>query len=235
MNGNLETAMILAAGFGTRLGELTSHTPKALVEVKGTPMLELAVNKLISSGIQKITINAHHFSKQIVSFFQSKKFNAEINIIIEKEILGTGGGIKNAEEYLRKCSDFLVYNVDIESDLDIQEMYSYHKSKKAFVTLALQNRDTTRPLIADSEMNIIGRKGKESLLKYRKSAGEEQLIGFCGVHVISSEIFSNLTETSFFDIFTPYFRLISEGKKIIGYDIGSKFWKDLGTKENLLS
>lgn len=229
------TAIVLAAGFGTRLGLLTLDTPKALVKVKGIPMLENVINKLISSGIQNITVNAHHFPKQIVSFFQNKKFDAEINIIIEQNILGTGGGIKNASNYLNKCCDFLVYNVDIESDLDIQDMYIYHKSKNAFATLALQNRSTTRPLIVDSEMNIIGRKSKDKFLKYRNSIGAEKLIGFCGIHIISSKIFNNFLETSFFDIFTTYFRLISEGEKIIGYDIGPKIWKDLGTIKNLQS
>jgi NDP-sugar pyrophosphorylase family protein len=235
MDRELNTAMVLAAGYGTRLGLLTSDTPKALVKVKGIPMLENVINKLISSGIQDITVNAHHFPKQIVSFFQNKKFDAEINIIIEQNILGTGGGIKNASDYLNKCCDFLVYNVDIESDLDIQEMHNFHKSNDAFATLALQNRVTSRPLIVDSQMNIIGRKSKDKLLKYRNSVGAEKLIGFCGVHIISSKIFDNFLETSFFDIFTTYFRLISQGEKIIGYDIGTKIWKDLGTMENLLN
>lgn len=235
MGEQLNTAMVLAAGFGTRLGALTSDTPKALVKFKGMPMLEIVINKLISSGINNITVNSHHFSKQIISFFQNKTFDAEINIIIEKNILGTGGGIKNASEYLNKCCDFLVYNVDIESDLDIQEMYKYHKSKNAFATLALQSRDTTRPLIIDSDLNIIGRKSKDAFLKYRNPVGTEELIGFCGIHIISSQIFTNFQETSFFDIFTTYFRLISEGKRIIGYNIGPKSWKDLGTPENLLS
>ncbi|RPI18151.1 MAG: nucleotidyltransferase family protein [Ignavibacteriae bacterium] len=231
----VKTAMILAAGFGTRLKELTKDTPKALIEYRGKPMITHVIERLISFGIEDFVVNCHHFAEQLVSHFNENKYNAKINLIIEDKILGTGGGIKNAERYLKDTGDFIVHNADVISDIDIQSMYEYHKNNNAYATLALQDRDTTRPLIIDEKMNIIGRKSANGFLRYANPVGEERLIGFCGIHFISSNIFNDFRETGFFDIFTEYFRLISEGKKIIGYDVTGSDWKDLGTIESLNS
>lgn len=229
----VKKAMILAAGFGTRLKELTKYTPKALIEYNGKPMIANVIERLISFGINEFVINCHHHAEQIVDYFNTNRFDARIQLVIEEEILGTGGGIKNAGSYLKDTGDFLVHNADVISSIDVQSMYEYHKKYNAYATLALQNRDASRPLIIDDEINIIGRKSANGFLKYKEPDGKEKLIGFCGVHFISSQIFSDFRENGFFDIFTEYFRLISEGKKIIGYDVKGSKWKDLGTIESL--
>ena len=231
----VKKAMILAAGYGTRLKELTKDTPKALVHYKGKPMISHVIERLESFGIKEIVVNSHHFADQMEKHFNENNYNAKIELVFEKEILGTGGGIKNAENYLNTDDDFLVHNSDVISDIDLKNMYEYHKNNKAFATLALQNRDTARPLITDEEMNIIGRKSNSGFLRYKEPAGAEKLIGFCGIHFISSEIFKNFIENGFFDIFTTYFRLIEEGKYIIGYELLNSTWKDIGTPENLNS
>jgi NDP-sugar pyrophosphorylase family protein len=231
----VKKAMILAAGFGTRLKELTKDTPKALIPYKGKPMIAHVIEHLESFGIHEFVINCHHHSEQLINHFKENKYNAKIELVIEDVILGTGGGIRNAEMYLKDTDDFLVHNADVISNIDINVMYEHHKKNGAYATLALQNRDTSRPLIIDDEMNIIGRKPATGFLKYKESVGQEKLIGFCGIHFISSQIFNDFKENGFFDIFTEYFRLISEGKKIIGFDVSGSEWKDIGTIEGLNS
>lgn len=225
----LDTAMILAAGFGTRLKPLTETTPKALIPYKGKPMIENVLSKLIGEGITKFVINTHYLSEQLEEYFNVNKFPADIKIIHEDEILGTGGGIKNASRHLKHVKNFLVYNVDVDSDVNIQEMYKHHMGKNNFVTLAVKKRETKRPLLFDENLNLIGNKNSEGEYNYTSYSGNINYYGFTGIHIISTEIFNDFTETGFFDIFRAYFRHVKAGRHISGFDIKDTEWKDLGT------
>jgi NDP-sugar pyrophosphorylase family protein len=223
----LKKAMILAAGFGTRLKPLTDSVPKALVKVNGVPMIELVINRLIDYGIKFIVINTHHFAEQMKDYFSKKNYGVEIKLLYEKEILGTGGGIKNAAEYLKDSDSFIVHNVDIVSDINFNELVKFHSANSPLATLAVKKRDTKRPLIFDEEMNLIGRMSENKSYRYRESVGGEKYFGFCGIHVMSSEIFKYFEEKGFFDIFTTYFRLINT-EIIKAYDVKSAYWEDVG-------
>ena len=229
---DLTTAMILAAGYGTRLKPMTDFTPKALLKIDGKPLLEHVIHKLVSEGIKKIVINTHYLSGMIEEYLMSNKFDAEINVSHEPEILGTGGGIKNAMPYLLSDKFFLVYNVDVISNVNISEMFRFHIMKNSLVTLAIQNRETLRPLLFDSRGLLVGRLRGGEELKYRDTSGQLFRTGFCGVHIVSNRIFDNFCESGFFDIFDTYFRLAKEGKLIYGYDIGESKWLDVGTLED---
>ena len=108
----IKKAIILAAGFGKRLNPLTLKTPKPLLKIGDTTVLENTINLLKNYGIQEIAINTFYLSEQIVSFLN--KLNLEIKIISiveEKEILGTGGGIVNASKLIEE-DYFFVINPD---------------------------------------------------------------------------------------------------------------------------
>ena len=226
---NVTKAMILAAGFGTRMKPLTDIVPKALVKVSGAPMIEPVIRRLVEYGIREIVVNTHYLSKQVEEYFAENDFGVKIFLSYEKEILGTGGGIKNAGKLLKDSDAFIVHNVDVSSEINLKELVEFHFRNSAFATLAVKRRDTRRPLVIDKQGNLIGRKSPEKTYRYRKSEGTESLAGFCGIHVISSSIFNCLSEEGFFDIFTAYFRLIKEQKRILAFDTGSSLWNDLGT------
>lgn len=219
--------MILAAGFGTRLKPLTDSVPKALIKIDGKPMIKIVLEKLIEYGIKEVVINTHHHAEQMENYFKGNDFGIKVHLLFEDVILGTGGGIKNARVYLESSDDFLVHNVDVISDLDLYDFYKYHIANSSLATLALKKRDTSKPLIIDENMFIVGRKNGADLITYTEAKGNISEIGFCGIHIISSKIFSHFSEEGFYDIFTTYFRLIKEGINIIGYDIGNKSWYDL--------
>ena len=126
--------MIFAAGLGTRLRPLTNNKPKALVEVKGKPLLEYCIRRLKFFGCTDIIVNIHHFGKQIISFLE-KNNNFGINISISDErdlLLNTGGGLKKAASFFGESEDFLVVNVDIlhnigsTSEPFIETYFSYY-------------------------------------------------------------------------------------------------------------
>ena len=133
-------AMIFAAGLGSRLRPLTDHQPKALVEVGGIPLLEIAIRRLKYYGVQQIIVNVHHFADQIEQFLEKKDaFNINIIISDERErLLDTGGGLKKAAWFFHDGQPFFLYNADILTDLDLGKFYQHHLAHEAIATLAVQ-------------------------------------------------------------------------------------------------
>ena len=228
--------MILAAGFGTRLKPLTNEKPKALIEIQNIPLLELVIKKLIATGVSEIIINTHHLADQIVRFVRKKNnFGIRIEISHEIEILGTGGGLKNASCFFDTDQPFFLYNVDILSTIDLTQMYQYHLERNALVTLALQQRDTSRYFIVDDENNICGHEdldNQRTRLK-RKPSGSTRLMAFCGIHVISPQIFDFIEQDGRFSIVDIYLKLIEQGSSINGFLADQFYWKDIGKLKSL--
>jgi len=225
----LTRAMILAAGFGTRLRPLTDHKPKPLVEIDGKPMIEYVIRKLVEEGITDITVNTHYLSAQLEQYFNRNDFGVKINLSHEDTILGTGGGIKHAKRYLEDADDFLVYNTDVDSDIDLNELYKFHVSNSAFVTLAVKHKDSSRALLTDESNNLVGKITDKKPKLITKSAGNLKNVTFCGIHVLSSKIFKHFPEENNFDIISVYMNLVKDGKKLLCFDIGETKWRDLGT------
>ncbi len=108
----INTAFILCAGFGKRLNPLTLDTPKPLIKLKNVVILETCINLVESLGIQKIIINTFYLKEQISNFLKNKNFKSEIIIVDDgKDILDTGGGIRNMLNYSNE-QDFLIFNPD---------------------------------------------------------------------------------------------------------------------------
>jgi NDP-sugar pyrophosphorylase family protein len=221
-------AIILSAGFGTRLSPYTDTLPKALIPYKKIPMINLQIERLKKEGIDEIVVNTHHHSEKLEDYFSKKNFGIKISLIRENKILGTGGGILNAREYFKDEEYFLVMNVDIDTDMYLQKIISYHRSVNPFATLAVQKRKTKRYLEFDSDMKLAGRQNENSK--------EENLFAFNGIHIISNRIFEKGFEIEFRDILEIYFDVIRDGKEFIsGFDAGKSYFKDLGKVENLES
>ena len=135
--------MVLAAGLGKRMQPLTLKTPKPLLEINNISLLERAINLLINSGVEEISINVHHLPEQIEKFIREKKFKVEVNISKETDaLLDTGGGILEATKHFGD-NPFYVINPDtLWSDRHTKEVKrledSYSKNKKP--TLLLVNK-----------------------------------------------------------------------------------------------
>ena len=223
--------MILAAGFGTRLLPVTEKIPKALVEVDGKPMLQLVLQKLITAGFSNFIINTHHFSELVQQFISGNHFNADIKLVSEEKILGTGGGIKNAEKYLKSSGNFLVHNVDVITDFDIDALYRAHTENKAIATLAVQKRKTSRPLLFSAGLRLSGRI-VEGEAETFGAEGKLTEMAFAGVHVLSTEIFNSFPSENEFDIIPVYMSLAASSRRIYGFDIVDSQWKDAGKSAN---
>ncbi|MTK52114.1 nucleotidyltransferase family protein [Paludibacter sp.] len=188
-------ALIFAAGLGTRLKPLTDTIPKALVPINGTPLLELVLRKLIANGFDKIIINVHHFADQIIDFVkQNNSFGVRIEISDERNaLLETGGGIKKASWFFDDGEPFLVHNVDILSNIDLKELYDYHRSNNGIATVVVSNRDTARYLLFDSNLRLNGwtniKTGDVKSPFEALDVSSCQRLAFSGIHVISPKVF----------------------------------------------
>ena len=174
------TAMIFAAGLGTRLKPLTDTMPKALVPVHGQPLLAYQIDKLKRAGINDIIVNVHHFPDMIIDYLrENDNFGCNIHISDEREqLLDTGGGLLKAWSTFAPNEPILAINVDIVSDINFQDVISssivyhlssmpkapgssiiYHLSSMPKAPLALlivKSRETQRYLCFDENNNLCG-------------------------------------------------------------------------------
>ena len=118
-------AMILAAGRGTRLGELGRTVPKILVDVGGEPLLARQIRYLKDGGIERIVINAHHLAEQVESFVAEHSLAPDIDVVVEAELLGTAGGVRNALPHLGEEAFVVLYG-DVIVDESITGVVAAH-------------------------------------------------------------------------------------------------------------
>ncbi len=226
-------AMIFAAGLGTRLRPLTDDRPKALATVGGRTLLEIALTRLRTFGVDEVIVNVHHFADQIVSFLAANgNFGMRIEVSRENELLDTGGGLKKAAWFFGADEPFIVHNVDVLSTIDLGRIVEFHRQHDALATLAVQQRETSRPLLFDSKNQFRGRAARSESAQ-KTSSQPLQPQAFCGIHVISPRIFAELDEEGAFSIIDAYVRLADEDKTILGFRTDGAYWRDLGRPEEL--
>jgi len=235
-------AMILAAGLGTRLRPLTDDRPKALVTIAGRTLLEITLSRLRSFGVTDVIVNAHHHAGMIVDYLNAYDFGMRIEVSREQELLDTGGGLKNAAHFFSGSpkEPFILHNVDILSNIDLGQMVSFHASQRALVTLAVQQRESSRQLLFDETGQLCGRriaraaKAESPEIEWARPGLGMQARAFAGIHVLSPLIFTKLEEQGAFSIIDAYLHLASQGENIVAFRADGYYWRDLGRPEDLL-
>jgi NDP-sugar pyrophosphorylase family protein len=127
-------AMVLAAGFGTRLQPLTRILPKPMFPVLGRPLLSHTFDLLRSANISEAVVNTHHLPDCITDCFANKKpSNLNLHFSHEEKILGTAGGIKKVQGFLGD-GPFILINSDILTDIDLNRVIEFHKKNNTKLT-----------------------------------------------------------------------------------------------------
>jgi NDP-sugar pyrophosphorylase family protein len=204
----MKQAMIFAAGLGTRLKPLTDTMPKALVRVGGQPLIWHVIQKLKSSGYERIVVNVHHFADQIVTYLEENhNFGLDIRISDETSaLLETGGGIKKALPLFDANEPILIHNVDILSNLDLEAL------PMDAPLLVVSERQTKRYLMFDDEMRLHGwtnietgalkgpiSNGQWSMVRSSSAGlqgknGQLRKLAFSGIHVFHPSLVPLLDE-----------------------------------------
>ena len=228
------TAMILAAGLGTRLGALTQDKPKALVTLNGKPLLQHCIENLIDNDFRHIIINVHHFGEQIVDFVENHHFDADIEISDERDLLmDTGGGIVKATPLFKDSKAVLVHNVDIISNVNLGELNQQFLDSVDDAWLLTQDRETNRKLLFRDDQQLIGWRNRSNgdFKWVYDSFGEFQEMAFSGLHFFHSDLFAEF-ECKPQSVIDLYLKL-AKRNRIISKPIQPNYWFDLGKPEQL--
>ena len=203
----IKFGMILAAGLGKRMLPITLTTPKPLIKINDVTLLERSINLLIISGIQEISINVHHLSKQIKDFINDKKFDVKIHISDESNLLlDTGGGVVAGTEHFGN-EPFFVVNPDTLWDKsylgEVEELEDIHQKYQKPVLLVVDKSQSFDQSFK-GDFNLVGNK---------ISRDSENKFIFTGLQISSRKY------------------LISQNSKIFSMN---KIWTDLIENQNLL-
>lgn len=221
-------AMILAAGLGTRLRPLTDVTPKPLLPVAGTPMIVWNLLLLKRHGIRDVVINLHHLGDIIrQALGDGSALGMRLIYSYEPVILGTGGGIKQAEPHFQG-EPVLVLNGDTLFELDLGAVMAFHRERAAAATLVLrQDPDAARWGLVEvtDRAEIVRITGRG-----RSAPTVTAARMFAGIHILHPRLLRYLPADTECSIIDAYVKGIQDGERILGFDFDG-FWSDVGTPE----
>lgn len=210
-------AILLAAGYGTRLRPYTNVRPKPLFPVVNRPLLHLLLEQLRDCECTSVLVNCHHLAGQIEAALASWP---QVLIQVEPEILGTGGGLRKALNRLDN-DPILVLNGDLYHHIDLEKVYHQHLLSRNDVTLALHDY---------SRFNTV----EVAEGRIRSFAGKDgERLAFTGIHVVDPEIIEMIPENCFHHIIDLYEKLAGQGR--VGYcRVDGALWRDIGTPADYL-
>jgi len=228
----IRRAMVLAAGFGTRLAPLTHTTPKPLLPVAGRPFLEHILGMLRQGGVREVVINLHHLGDRIEAHVgDGARFGLAVRYSREATILDTGGGIKHAEPLLGG-EPFFVVNGDSLLEVSLHELADFHQRRGGIATMALRaDPDAARyglvEIDADARVRrIVG-------LPAGPPAAALHGFMFPGLHVLDPAVFAHMAPGGVFSITRiTYPAMIARGLPIFGYETTGR-WINIDTPDAL--
>jgi NDP-sugar pyrophosphorylase family protein len=221
-------AMILAAGLGQRLRPLTNTIPKPLLPIAGAPLIVWNLLLLKRHGFHDVVINLHHLGPMIEQAIgNGSKYGLRIYYSHEPVILGTGGGIKQAEPNF-SGEPVLILNGDTLFDLDLGALCEAHLQRKADATLVLRtDAEAARWGLVeiDSDHRIVRITGRG-----KSEAGPTQPRMFAGIHILHPRLLREVPKGRESSIIDAYVSAIQRNDVVVGYDL-TGYWSDVGTPE----
>ncbi|MDX2474620.1 MAG: phosphotransferase [Candidatus Krumholzibacteria bacterium] len=221
--------LILAAGYGTRLAPLTDHLPKPLLPVAGKPLLDGIIKRLLTAGVAPIAINSHHLGDIVQTHVAAHEQADQLHSFPEADILGTGGALANARDFLGASGTsraFVVYNGDVLCDVDLAALIADHHGSGALATLLLADWPAinTVTLGSDGAVRHIGGTGEVPL----PGPGDRQLT-YAGVGVFDRQVLDDIGP-GFSSLIAPLVRAMARKPgSVRGFAPASLAWDDLGT------
>ena len=144
--------MVLCAGYGTRLGNLTREIPKPMLTLNGQPILHFILAHLRRHHFDEVAINLHFLPEAIRGHFgDGGAMKLRLTYVFEEKLLGTAGGIKNMEPFLSQGDEFLVQYGDVVTDHDFSAMLAFHRERRALATLLLHQRVRSNSMVSLDE------------------------------------------------------------------------------------
>jgi len=239
-------AMILAAGLGTRLRPLTDAVPKALIPVRGQPLLAHVLARLVAAGATRVVVNTCHHGDQVAAYLAAHTPRG-VDIAVSHEPGGpydTGGGFGAAAHLFGGDGPVLLHAVDVLSRIPLAWLLEQHSAartrhgERVLATLAVQQRPNARRLLFDDD-GLLGRERRAadgSALESRRvraSLGTEFDRAFAGIHVVEPAILAHSGRTGVFSLNDLYLDAVAAGFRVEPADVSAFAWQDVGTPERL--
>ncbi len=224
--------VILAGGKGTRMRPLTNLTPKPMLPLINRPFMEYFVTRLKSFGINEIILSTGYLPDAFTSYFgDGSKFGIKLVCVTEESPLGTCGAVKNVEKHLGNEA-FMVFNGDVLTTINLKSMISFHKSKKADITISLAPvEDPTAYGLVPIDSNG---KVKEFLEKPSMEEISTNLIN-AGTYIIEPHMMGHVPAGENYSFERGLFpKALKLGYKIFGF-VSNEYWLDVGTPEKYMS
>ena len=225
--------MLLCAGLSTRLGALSTERPKPLLPVCGIPILAYGITNLVAHGIRDLVINTHHLSDLIRDEIgDGRRWGARVQYIHEPQILGTGGGLKNALHLLDPDGTdepFISANGKLIFDVDFTRLLAAYRAQKDILGMMVVQR------VPDAKAW-----GAVDVRHDDRGAHVVDVLGdgehmFCGVHVTRPSVMARLPDGEADSIRQGYLPWLRAGERVAAYEHTGGYFAEHSTPERYLA
>ncbi|MBU4365505.1 MAG: phosphotransferase [Verrucomicrobia bacterium] len=218
-------AVILAAGFGTRMLPLSLDTPKPMMPLWGKPVLGHILDMLARWDVEDVLINLHHQPEAMCDYVRRRPASRpRVALSFEPDILGTGGALRHAAWFL-DAQPFWMINADIAADLDPRALITAFHQPQVLAALWLNAEHGPRTV----EMT-----GGRITNFASSRPGTEGTYTFCGLQLLSPRILRFIPLQGFATIVQAYRQAFSHAGKIAGICVAHSYWADIGTPDGYL-
>jgi NDP-sugar pyrophosphorylase family protein len=225
-------AMVLSAGYGTRLWPLTEDRTKPAIPILGKPLVGYVAEYLAGYGFDDIVVNLHHRPESVrAALGDGSRFGVKLQYVEEPEILGTSGALDNARELLEE-ETFVVVNGKIITDIDLSAALETHRRTQALATLVLiPNTLRERFSVVETRNGLVTAFGGMPVA----SAHETIPLMFTGIQILAPEIFSYIPRGVFsHSTIDVYPQAIAKGERIAAH-VANGRWRELSTLQRYLA
>ena len=209
-------AVVMAGGFGLRLGALTEETPKPMLPVGDRPLLERIIDQLREAGIHHVNLTTHYRSETIAGHFgDGSNFGVEIEYVSEERPLGTAGalGLVDADEPI------LVMNGDILTRVDFRAMHRFHDEHAAQMTVAVRPYEVHVPYgLVELDGEQVSEIAEKPLVRAFVNAG---------IYLINPDVIKLVPAGEPLEMPELIQRLVADGRRVVGFPL-REYWLDIG-------
>ncbi len=225
-------AMILAAGFGTRLFPLTIDRTKPAIPFLGKPLVGYVAEYVARFGFSDVVVNLHHQPESVKKALgDGSRYGVKIHYTLEEpQILGTAGALDNARHLLEN-ETFLIVNGKIITDIDISAALDAHRKSGAVATMILkENVLRERFTIVETENNLVTGFGNFPEPPHSNLTAQSPIpLMFTGIHILEPRVFDYIPRGVYSDIVPTFYNpAIQKGEKIGAHVTGGN-WFELST------
>jgi dTDP-glucose pyrophosphorylase/predicted transcriptional regulator len=215
--------VIMAGGKGTRLEDLTFNTPKPMVNVKGTPILEILILGAIEAGFRKFYLSVYYLKDQIKNYFgNGKNYGVDIEYLEECQPLGTAGSLGLLPREIKR--PIVVINADVLTKINYEDFLLFHQQNSADITIGVREN------IIDIPYGVLSLDGVLVNSIEEKPTIKSFIIS--GIYIINSEVVDKVSFQGHIDMPNFLLKCLDLGLKVIAFPI-HEYWIDIGRKETL--